>query len=190
MDIVFDLWNVLAARNHSLQAELEAETGISMAMNNYRLLTKTTNHTTIRALVEAYTRRDPCLEKAIDKLTQRLEKVAQESHILPGTLEALDSLSEKYSLHILGNGTRIMAEPVLQQLEPYVDSITLSSDLGIVKPDPDFFYLWAQRQGIELSKCIYFDDMQQGVDAASSVGMSAYRFVSMRETIAVLRDHS
>jgi putative hydrolase of the HAD superfamily len=63
-----------------------------------------------------------------------------------------------------------------------------SHEVHLRKPDPAFFTLAAERVGACPEECLYFDDLQQYVDAAARLGIHAYQYVSVdaaRDILAV-----
>jgi epoxide hydrolase-like predicted phosphatase len=65
----------------------------------------------------------------------------------------------------------------------YFDSIVLSSDVGLVKPDKKIYLLSAERLGVEPSQCVFVDDLEKNVDGARAAGMQAIRFIDYRTFI-------
>jgi putative hydrolase of the HAD superfamily len=55
----------------------------------------------------------------------------------------------------------------------YFDSIVLSSDVGLVKPDRRIYEYAARDLQLELSQCLFTDDLQKNVDGAEQAGMKA-----------------
>lgn len=58
-------------------------------------------------------------------------------------------------------------------LSPLVDAVTLSSDLGIMKPDPRVFRAALDRAGAAAAESVYVDDLAANVDAALAFGFAA-----------------
>ena len=65
----------------------------------------------------------------------------------------------------------------------YFDSIVLSSDVGLVKPDVKIYELSANQLGVELSECVFTDDLQKNVDGAINAGMQAIKYESSSQFI-------
>lgn len=65
----------------------------------------------------------------------------------------------------------------------YFDSIVLSSDVGLVKPDVKIYELSASQLGVELSECVFTDDLQKNVDGAINAGMQAIKYESYSQFI-------
>ena len=58
------------------------------------------------------------------------------------------------------------------------DHEVLSSNVGLLKPDPAIFELMAKRLGVDTSECIMIDDVLSNVDGAERVGMRGIVFGS------------
>jgi len=71
-----------------------------------------------------------------------LNALAHSSQLIEGARDLLDTLkSQGYSLSIITNGLAAVQRPRLAQaqLTDYFDAITVSEEIGIAKPNPDFF---------------------------------------------------
>ena len=60
----------------------------------------------------------------------------------------------------------------------YFDSIVLSSDVGLMKPDVRIYELSASQLGVEPAECVFVDDLQKNVDGAINAGMQAIKYDS------------
>jgi epoxide hydrolase-like predicted phosphatase len=65
------------------------------------------------------------------------------------------------------------------EIEKYFDTAVSSGDVGHVKPDPEIFYLTAQRLDVLPEECVMIDDRPDYCDGARTAGMQtiAYRHV-------------
>lgn len=70
----------------------------------------------------------------------------------------------------------------------YFDSIVLSSDVGLVKPDVKIYELSANQLGVELSECVFTDDLQKNVDGAINAGMQAIKFDNYEKFIIDIKN--
>lgn len=66
------------------------------------------------------------------------------------------------------------------------DSVLLSGEVGVAKPDPDSYRLAAQRLGLACAECVFVDDVPGYVRAAVATGMVGVHHRSPRATIAEL----
>ena len=60
----------------------------------------------------------------------------------------------------------------------WFQSILVSADVGVVKPDPAIFQLLLERIGRTPAECIYIDDNPRNVTAAQRLGFDAIAFQS------------
>ena len=61
--------------------------------------------------------------------------------LVPGTMELLDYLKPKYHLHLITNGFQEVQHTKLSGsgLEPYFETLTVSEEVGVKKPNPEIF---------------------------------------------------
>ena len=67
------------------------------------------------------------------------------------------------------------------------DGIVVSAEIGMVKPDPAVYRYLVDRFGLEAPSCLFVDDVEANVGAASSIGMQAVRYLSGRQLRRDLR---
>lgn len=70
-----------------------------------------------------------------------MENLAQGHYFLPGAREAVESLSKRFRLFMVSNGTASVQRKRLASagLEPYFEQVFISQDVGINKPAKGFF---------------------------------------------------
>lgn len=69
------------------------------------------------------------------------EHLSEGHYFLPGALEAVQSLSEKYKLYLASNGTAKVQAGRLKSadISRYFQKIFVSEELGVNKPDKEYF---------------------------------------------------
>lgn len=97
-----------------------------------------------------------------------------------GTVEILRSLAREKRYRLLGLSnwsaeTFHFARQRFDFLELF-ETILVSGEEKLIKPDPKFYRLLNERLGVELAKSVFIDDVQKNIDAASGLGMKAIRF--------------
>lgn len=70
---------------------------------------------------------------------------------------------------------------IQQLLDGQLDGYFISCDLGFTKSQPEFFQAVLQKLGATPADVAYFDDDQQNVDTARSVGIDAHFFISIED---------
>ncbi len=65
--------------------------------------------------------------------------------------------------------------------------VTVSGEVGLVKPDPAIYALHAEAFELDPAACLFFDDMPRNVEAAQAAGWHARRFESAAQMERDLR---
>jgi putative hydrolase of the HAD superfamily len=83
--------------------------------------------------------------------------------LYPDALHVLTTLRCRYRLGLITNGPVRTQRPKIEQfgLEPFMDPMIISGEVGFAKPDPAIFYLALQRLAIAPARALYVGDSQQ-----------------------------
>ncbi|MEO8164751.1 MAG: HAD family phosphatase [Betaproteobacteria bacterium] len=98
---------------------------------------------------------------------------------IPGSVELLGELRGKgYRLHALTNWS---AEtfPIARRRFGFLqwfESIVVSGEVGLAKPDPRIFALAIERCRLEPARTVFIDDSPRNVEAGRNAGMHALHF--------------
>jgi 2-haloacid dehalogenase len=100
---------------------------------------------------------------------------------IEGTVEILRELREQgvrlYALTNMETHTYPLRRERFEFLR-WFDGTVVSSDEGIVKPDPRIFLLLLERYGLEASSTLLIDDSARNIAAARALGMATVQFRS------------
>ncbi len=103
-----------------------------------------------------------------------LQTLAGQSQLLPGALDLVRELAEKFPLALITNGIasvqnkRFAASPIA----PYFRSIVISEEVGIAKPDPRIFKPALEKLDVEAGDVLYVgDSVSSDMAAARNAGM-------------------
>lgn len=90
----------------------------------------------------------------------------------------IEEMHSRYRTALLSNAIKPFLRQILAKhdLERLFDTILISAEEGLAKPDPAFFRQMIDRLGVAPSECFFIDDNQPNVDAAKAVGMQAVLF--------------
>lgn len=69
---------------------------------------------------------------------------------------------------------------------PLFDHLILSSEVGLLKPDPQFFISAVTSMKLEPYQVAFFDDRQKNIDGARQAGLVADQFISAADCRATL----
>lgn len=129
--------------------------------------------------------------------------LAQQTHLLEGTIELLDYLKPKYKLHIITNGFAEVQVGKLKNtnLEAYFDVIINSEMAGVKKPNPIIFEKALQMANVSKENSLMIGDsyeadvlgaLNYGIDAIcynyhkEDLPESIHQINHLKELIAVL----
>ena len=100
------------------------------------------------------------------------EKMRRGTPLMPGAIELVRSLQNQGVVTALVSASpRIIVDAVLENLGADVFPFSISSDDVLnTKPHPDAYLLAAKRSGVEIAKCVIFEDSLTGVNAAKASG--------------------
>jgi len=71
---------------------------------------------------------------------------------------------------------------------PLLDTVVLSCDLSIAKPDPQIYAYCLERLGIAPSEALFVDDREDNVEAARRLGMHALAYTTTETLRARVRE--
>ena len=99
--------------------------------------------------------------------------------LVPGTMELLDYLKPKYHLHLITNGFQEVQHTKLSGsgMEPYFETLTVSEEVGVKKPNPEIFWYALQKAGATAEESLMIgDEMAVDIDGARAAGMDQVLF--------------
>jgi epoxide hydrolase-like predicted phosphatase len=68
------------------------------------------------------------------------------------------------------------------------DTVVISAEVGLHKPQPEIYRLAAGRLEVDPAECLFVDDLRENCEGAEAVGMTAIRHHSPAETIPRLAE--
>ena len=99
--------------------------------------------------------------------------------LVPGTMELLEYLKPKYHLHLITNGFQEVQHTKLNGsgLEPYFETLTVSEEVGVKKPNPEIFHYALRKAGAKAEDSLMIgDEMAVDIDGARAAGMDTLLF--------------
>ena len=106
-------------------------------------------------------------------------------HLVPGTIELLDTVREHCRLGVVTNNSTIEQIEKLRALNiaSYFDTVVISEDVGVTKPDPKIFSIALTRIGARPQDAVFVgDNWTNDVVGAINAGMSAVWLGHDKET--------
>jgi putative hydrolase of the HAD superfamily len=98
-------------------------------------------------------------------------------------VEYLRTLEGGYKLALLSNSASdyLRHELAVHDMEQYFDEIVISSEVGLIKPEPEVFEYIMQKLGVEPHECIFTDDNPKHISAAAKLGIHGIVYTSVPE---------
>lgn len=106
--------------------------------------------------------------------------------LVSGTMELLGYLKPKYHLHLITNGFQEVQHTKLSGsgLEPYFETLTVSEEVGVKKPNPEIFqYALHKANAAAEDSLMIGDEMAVDIDGARDAGMDTLFFNPKGEII-------
>lgn len=103
----------------------------------------------------------------------------------------IERLAGRFTL-VIGSNTDELHQSQGLKVQPIIgafDHFLLSYELGVLKPDPDFFRKGLESLELSPERCLFIDDRQDNVDSASEVGLRSVRYESVAQLEVVLGAH-
>lgn len=104
-------------------------------------------------------------------------------------MDYIRGLRPTYKTGLLSNAMtdlRDLITDVLPIIDAF-DSVTISSEHGVVKPDAEIYQIALQSLGVAANAAVFIDDAPENVSAAQALGMQAIQFKSREQTVAELQ---
>lgn len=110
----------------------------------------------------------------IDKVMERYAI----HRIKPGIVELISALRQKYRIVLLSNASAEQLLPVMQHLglDKLFERTFISSQIGLMKPDPEAFLRVVKELGVDPHECVMIDDAKHNIDSAVALGMQGIVF--------------
>lgn len=96
-------------------------------------------------------------------------------------VELMGELKPYFRLGLLSNAGRSSLQAYLDHegAGRHLDVVLASSEVGMVKPQPEIYRLLAERLGLQMDEIVFIDDSPGHVEAAQSLGMKAHAYKDM-----------
>lgn len=123
--------------------------------------------------------------KTKDEVYERLEQFGGLDKRL---LKFIEDNRDKYKFGMISNVGQGFIERMFVEkpASHYFDSIVLSSEVGLVKPDVRIYELSVKQLGVETEDCVFIDDLEKNVIGAREAGMQAIVYKDFEQFLSDL----
>lgn len=113
-----------------------------------------------------------------DELKNLLDEFFGQDELDVAMLDYIRELHQIYKTGLLSNAWDAIRQAISRDwhMEDAFDSIILSSEVGLLKPDPVIFHLAIERLGVQANQTIFVDDMLRNVEGAKIAGLLGVHF--------------
>ena len=110
----------------------------------------------------------------------------------PERVELLQKLAKNYRLFLLSNTSSIhitqvnkilQASTGVEKLEDLFETVFLSYEMGLMKPDPKIYQKVLEQAGLEAEETLFLDDNLANIEAASKLGIDT---IHVRKPVTIL----
>lgn len=100
--------------------------------------------------------------------------------VLPGIYDLVHQIKQAgFGLYVLSNASdRFQAYASKITIFQLFDAITISSELKLIKPQPEIYGRFCQIHGLSPEENLFIDDTKGNVDAAIAAGWQAYQYIN------------
>jgi epoxide hydrolase-like predicted phosphatase len=99
-------------------------------------------------------------------------------------LEYIDTLRPKHHVGLISNAWSGLRDYMTREkVISFFDSVTISAEVGAVKPEPKIFQLALEQAGVKADEAVFVDDFPANITACESLGMKGILFKSPQDVI-------
>ena len=103
-------------------------------------------------------------------------------------IEYIRALHTRHKIGLISNAFSDLRHIITNvwNIEDTFDDMTISSEVGIMKPDPRIFQMALERLDVHPQESIFIDDFPHNVDGARNINMQAIHFQTRDQTLSEL----
>ena len=103
-------------------------------------------------------------------------------------LQYLQSLRPRYKVGMISNAWSGMREYLVRQkIDSVFDTLTISAEVGVAKPDAKIYLLALEQAQVKASEAVFVDDVAKNIEACEKVGMKGILFKDPNESMKQLK---
>ncbi|MCF0060363.1 HAD family phosphatase [Dyadobacter chenwenxiniae] len=117
----------------------------------------------------------------------------------PERVELLQNLAKNYRLFLLSNTSSIHITQVnkileastgIKRLDDLFETVFLSYEMGLMKPDPKIYQKVLEQAGLEATETLFLDDNLANIEAASKLGIDTIHVQKPVTILEYLKDYA
>jgi len=118
----------------------------------------------------------------VSKISENIDELEKSSisyiKEIQGVADIAKALKQKYRTAVLSNNVESWIKKFKDMFdtESMFDLIISSHEVGMCKPNKNFFDYCLEKLGINAGDCVFIDDQDNNIDAAKSFGFNTIKF--------------
>lgn len=108
-------------------------------------------------------------------------------HLNLPLVNLIKNLRQIFKVGYLSNGENYLKNYTYHRVSPYFDFGYSSFDLGLEKPNPEFFQKALELQNLKPTEVIFIDDILKNTESAQSLGINSILFENNSQLLSELR---
>ncbi|WP_161158259.1 HAD-IA family hydrolase [Vibrio eleionomae] len=115
---------------------------------------------------------------------------AVEAAIDDDFIKCIRSMAPEARLVLVTNATSKLTNDLAKyDLIGKFDFVINSADIGVAKPEPEFFAKSVRLVNRKVADCVFIDDSVENVQSAQEVGIQSLHFKSVIKTLQFIKQH-
>ena len=111
--------------------------------------------------------------------------------VRPGMVEALRAVAARYRTACLTNNMRAPGAAdartrEISEIMTLFDAVIESREVGVRKPEPEFYRIACERLGVDPAACVFLDDLGINLKPARAMGMTTIKVSGEAQAVAEL----
>ena len=145
----------------------------------------------LKASGNGFISHDDFLEGLAELVGMSFEETRRHIENNPANESLLEFIKDKLQEYKVGMLSNVSGNRLAQLLTPEqigrFDTICLSYDIGVSKPNKEAYEIVAEKLGVKPEECVFTDDVPEFCDGAERVGMKSILFTTTEKFIEDLR---
>ena len=132
-------------------------------------------------------------------VTRRLKRPASEAKAIReeffagdiidrGLINFVRSLRPQYKTGVISNAWLDLRDYIVEQkFDDAFDHMTISAEVGVMKPEAEIFHLALNQLGVSPTESVFVDDFMENIEACEALGMKGIYFRDSETTLQKLK---
>lgn len=105
-----------------------------------------------------------------------------------GLLDFIRSLRPRYKTGLISNAWPDIRDYIVEsKFDDAFDSLTISAEVGVMKPEPKIYMTALEGLGVKPDEAVFVDDMRENIEGARALGMHGILFVDREQILGELK---